>query len=171
MPSGRKKHAERDAAFKLRIAELAGRAKKSGASGNVAKEVTKSQAALSALMAGIKGVGIALAGIAVVGVIALTVTLLAMAGVIALIVAGVRNTWTSLMQTSGYATELKQKFEELRSSVMMAFEPLISLAIPYIIQAVQWLINLLTIIQSIFAVLTGKKNDPDLCGWSIRISS
>lgn len=82
-----------------------------------------------------------------------TIGIKAIAGAIRLI----RSSFSTLIDLEGYGDSIRLKFEQLRMSLITAFQPLVTAALPYIIQVVDWMTRLLDVTQMVLAALFGQK--------------
>jgi hypothetical protein len=94
----------------------------------------------------------------------LLTSLLVLGASIGAIFAGLRDSFTNLLENNLKGSriaadieDIKNKFTELKFSIVLAFLPLIQAAIPYIKMAMDWLIRMLNIVAQITAAFLGQK--------------
>jgi hypothetical protein len=101
---------------------------------------------IGTIMNSLSGLGLAILGVA-------AVALLAFGGIVAVMAGSIR----SLFEIDGYAQGLKDSLAQLKVSFATAFEPLVTMALPYIQMVVEWFIKLFNTIQMIIAAWLGQK--------------
>jgi len=108
---------------------------------------------LTVLQAIIAAIGVGVVIVAALILVAVVAIIAAIAGVIKIMI----KSMTALYDLEGYATEVKEAFENLKLAFATAFQPLLSAALPIILVIIQWLTKLLYFIQMVVAAFMGQK--------------